>query len=513
MSDKTQSIAKSATLVTIMMLSFKILGFLKQAVIAYFYGATLQTDAYFIAWGFISGVSEAIIKALSVSIVAIYTSLRIQKGKKEANKLINGLIEILVPVFCFLMFVIIISSPLFSHILAPSYKSAESHALTVYIIVLAPVMIFSSIELVFGAVLDSHKSFLVPRLQSLIYSLSTIIACILFSSFLGVKALILSQYVSYILFTLLVVFAARKYHSFAVVKIKDIPELRNIIKTAVPLFIGNSALQINQIVDKSITSGIGDGAASSLAYCHTLEQFVTNIMIVNIGNVMFANFAEFVAQGDISRIKDTLSKSIDLLITVLFAVSIITIICSKDIVSIVYYRGNFNYDALVMTATALMGYAFSFVAVAIRDLSVKSLYAFKDTSHPMCSSIISIVINICFSVILSKYIGILGVSLATSISAVVGMILNARYLVKYIEDYKYSRHLITIVKCIPGGSALILLCCFIIKILKFNSILTFVLSSSVGLALYFSILYILKVESVTMIYGVLKNYMLKKLRK
>ena len=176
------------------------------------------------------------------------------------------------------------------------------------------------------------------------------------------------------------IFAVRKYHRFAAVKLRDIPELNNIIITAIPLFIGNSALQINQIVDKSITSGLGEGAASALSYCHTLEQFVTNIMIVNIGNVMFANFAEFVAKREFEDINKTLSKAINILISLLAGISIITVICSKDIVTIVYYRGSFSQEAVFLTSSALIGYALSFVAVAVRDLSIKSLYAFRKVS-------------------------------------------------------------------------------------------------------------------------------------
>jgi putative peptidoglycan lipid II flippase len=477
-----------------MMLSFKVLGFIKQAVVAYYYGATALTDIYFIAWGFVSGVSEAIVKALSVSIVAIYTSLRVRRGKDEAAKLINGLVEIIFPLFLLIMMIIIVASPLFTKVLAPTYSKSQSYDLANYIRVLAPVMLFSSIELVFGAVLDSHKSFFVPRLQSLIYSLSTIIACIFLSSRLGISALVISQYASYFIFTFLVIIAVRRYHSFFVVRYHEIPELQGILMTALPLFIGNSALQINQIVDKSITSGLGEGAASALSYCHTLEQFVTNIMIVNIGNVMFANFAEFVAEGNIEKIKSTLSKAIDTLIIMLFGISIITIICSKDIVSIVYYRGSFTYDAVVLTSTALVGYALSFVAVAVRDLSIKSLYAFKDTRLPMKASMISIIVNIILSILLSRVIGILGVSVATSVSAVVGMIINGRSMLIYIQDYDFRKHIKTFISCLPAGVILVLICISITRLLQLNSFITFILSTVIGFALYFTTLNALKVK-------------------
>lgn len=78
---KSNNIATSAFLVTAMMLSFKILGFIKQAVIAYYFGANGDTDIYFVAYGFVSGISEIIINSLRVSIIVVYTSIIINKGK------------------------------------------------------------------------------------------------------------------------------------------------------------------------------------------------------------------------------------------------------------------------------------------------------------------------------------------------------------------------------------------------------------------------------------------------
>ena len=496
MESKGKSFFKSAFLVTTMMLCFKVLGFVKQAFIAYYYGASIETDMYFIAWGFITGVSEAIVKALSVSLVATYTSIRVRKGRNEASKLINGMLELMLPIFVALILLTVLGAPVFAKVLAPTYSNDNSNRLSNYLQLLAPTMLFVYLELIFGAVLDSNKSFFIPRLQSLIYSILTMLSCVILSQALGVNALILSQYLASVLFTLIIIRAVKKYHSFFLIHFKDIPQIKEIIYTAFPLFIGNSAIQINQIVDKTITSGLGAGATSALSYCHNLEQFVTNIMIVNIGNIMFANFAEYVANEDYDEIKKTLSKSINILIGILAGISIITITHSTDIVTIVYYRGNFTKDAVTLTSVALIGYAISFVAVAVRDLSIKSLYAFKDTKSPMIASIIAICINILFSIILSRYFGVFGVSLATSISAVVGMIINACFFRKHLTEYEYKKHFLTFLKCIPAMLVLAALCYGVQRCISGGSLLRFLASTVIGLPLYLFVLFVFKVDGI-----------------
>ncbi len=488
------------------MLSFKLLGFIKQAIVASYYGATIDTDIYFIAWGFASGISEAIVKALGVSLVAIYTSTRIREGKLAAAKLINGLVELLLPIFAIVGLLMFFTAPIMSRVLASTYDNDSLSKLSVYISILSPIQIFSAVELIFGSVFDSHKKFFIPRTQNLIYSVAVIVCCVFLSGILGIHALILAQYISNILFTLLLLIKVKEFHQFFWTRIKESPEIRNVIITAIPLIIGCSALQLNQIIDKSITSSLGDGATSALSYCHTIEQFVTNIMIVNIGNVLFANFAEFTAKNEINTLSTTLSRAINVVVVVLLGIMGITLCCAKDIVSTVYFRGSFTEEAVKMTSLALVGYSFSFISVAVRDFTVKCIYSFKDTKRPMIASMTAIAINITLSVILSRIIGILGVSLATSISAIVSMTMDAIFLKRYIKDYSYAVHAKKLFRCLPSLTLMVVTSISInYCLVDFNYVLRFFVSASISMFVYFGSLFLFRNEELLYIVEKAKN--------
>ena len=499
MTEKKTSIAKSAILVTLMMLAFKVVAFIKQAFIAYYFGATIETDAYFIAWGFVTGISEAVIKAIGISVVAIYTSYRINKGKEAASKLINALLEVTFPCFIVIAGIIIICAPVIGKLIAPSYEGDVALLVVSFLRILAPVLIFAGVQMIFGAMLDSYKSFFIPRLESFFYSVLVILSCIFLSRALHVNALVLAQYVSSALFLILLLISISKFHKFFFTGISDEPELKRIFLTAVPMIVGNSALQINQMVDKAITSGLGDGTTSALYYCHILYECVVNIMIANLGNVMFANFAEMVAKGEKEKVRETLTRAVNTLICFLTGITIITVVFAKDIVSIVYLRGNFTYDAMVLTATALIGYAVSFVFVAVRDLSVQSMFAFADTKHPMIANVIAIAINICFSILLSRYIGILGVAVATSISTVVGMILDGVFLKKKLPEYRYFDNMITLIKCFPAAVVLGAYSLFVYRYINLLPIVRLLIASIPGFFLYLAMLYLFKIKEISII--------------
>ncbi|MCR4814654.1 MAG: polysaccharide biosynthesis C-terminal domain-containing protein [Lachnospiraceae bacterium] len=505
MSEKKQSIAKSAILVTLMMLAFKVVAFIKQAFIAYYFGATVETDAYFIAWGFISGISEALIKAVGISIVAIYTSYRISRGKDEAAGLINALLEIMFPCFIIIAGTVLALSPVIGKLLAPSFEGDALMLVCSFIRILAPVLIFVGLQMVFSAMLDSYKSFFIPRLESFLYSLFIIAACVFLSRKIGVNALVLAQYASSVVFLILLIVSIGKFHRFFFIKISRVPEVRRIFITAVPMIIGNSALQINQMVDKAITSGLGEGVTSALYYCHILYECVVNIMIANLGNVMFANFAEMVAKGEKEKVRDLLKNAVNTLIALLFGITVITVIFSKDIVSIVYLRGSFTKEAMILASTALVGYAVSFIAVAVRDLSVQSMFSFADTKHPMIANVVAIAVNICLSILLSRFIGILGVALATSISTVVGMILDGIFLKKNLPEYRYTGNLLTFVKCLPGALILILYCILVDRFVSLHPVFRFLIATVPGLFLYYGMMCLCGVKEMRDIAGKFMN--------
>ncbi len=493
---KVQSLTASAISVTAMMLLFKILGFVKQAVVAYFYGADKSMDTYMVAYGFVSAITDSIFRSLGVSIVAVYSSIRINRGQDASEEWIAQLIELMIPVCLIVTSGICIFTPAISKILAPEYTASDLELLMLYIRLLAPTTFFVMFEFLWKAVLDSNNQFYVGRLQSLIYSVCIIAASFFASKTFGTKALVAGQYVSSILFFLLMLTAVHKVCPFHFKKIKFTQEIQTVLFTAAPLFIGNSALQLNNIVDKSIATGLSEGTASALAYCHVLEQFVTSIMIVNVGDLLFARFARSVAEQDERVIKKGLHSTINILITVLLAVSVLTVICARDIVEIVYFRGAFTQEAVVLTASALVGYALSFPLVAVRDLVIKGNYAFGDTRYPMIASISAIACNISLSLILSQYIGILGISLATSISVILGMAVNIIAFHKHVPSYRFSAHVKLTCQLIPAVICLYLVVRALKNILYFSTFINFMILVAVGFAVYIGVAWICNVKTV-----------------
>lgn len=498
MSNKSRSIMATTAIVTALTLCFKALGFVKQAVVAYYFGTTFETDLYNVAFNFVGSLSSAFIRAITISLVSIYTHCLVQKGRDAASKLLSACLEILLPVVLVVLLLAYMITPQIAGLLGPSYTATESQLLQHYLYICYPFFLFATITLVWTVLMDSNKDFVVSRTESFITSTTTILCCITLYKVQAVTSLVIAQYLSYIIFSTLLLVRGRRYFSFSFQNIKNIPEIRTVLLTALPLFIGNSVSQINKIVDSSVSTGLGHGNASALAYSVVLEDFVCNILINNVVDILYVNFSTYVAEGNHEQLNETMKKAINVMICIMVPITIITCMCSREIVSIAYFRGSFNEASLIMTSSALIGYAIGFTSSGVRDIVLRGLYSFKDTTGPMITGFVAVGANIFFSIFLSRYIGIMGVSVASSICLTVNFLINSQMLKRHISDYSISRHLPVLIKQLPSAFVLVVII-LSIKTLFTNNILIFGLSAVIGLIAYGFILTLMKIEEVSLI--------------
>ena len=309
MSNKSRSIMATTAIVTALTLCFKALGFVKQAVVAYYFGTTFETDLYNVAFNFVGSLSSAFIRAITISLVSIYTHCLVQKGRDAASKLLSACLEILLPVVLVVLLLAYMITPQIAGLLGPSYTATESQLLQHYLYICYPFFLFATITLVWTVLMDSNKDFVVSRTESFITSTTTILCCITLYKVQAVTSLVIAQYLSYIIFSTLLLVRGRRYFSFSFQNIKNIPEIRTVLLTALPLFIGNSVSQINKIVDSSVSTGLGHGNASALAYSVVLEDFVCNILINNVVDILYVNFSTYVAEGNHEQLNETMKKN------------------------------------------------------------------------------------------------------------------------------------------------------------------------------------------------------------
>ena len=183
------------------------------------------------------------------------------------------------------------------------------------------------------------------------------------------------------------------------------------------------------------------------------------------------------------------------MICMMLPITIVTCLCASNIVSIIYERGKFDGASVAMTSAALIGYALGFASMGVRDIILRGLYSFKNMKGPMITGIIAVAVNILFSVILSRFLGIMGITIASSISMTVNFIINSQMLKKHLPSYNFLAHIPVLLKQIPSIAFSLVVIMFI-KAHVSNNILVFLLSAVIGIIGYGLILLLMRIEEV-----------------
>ena len=215
---------------------------------------------------------------------------------------------------------------------------------------------------------------------------------------------------------------------------------------ALPVIIGQSVNQINVLVDRTLASGIAVGGISALNYASRLNGFVQSLFVASITTVMYPMISKMAAAKNMKGLKSYVSEAISTINLLVIPATIGAMIFSKEIVALLFGRGAFTPEAVAMTGNALFYYSIGMIAFGLRDILSRAFYALQDTKTPMINATIAVVINIVLNIVLSRFLGIGGLALATSISGIVSAFLMFITLRKKIGPFGLKEISISFIK-------------------------------------------------------------------
>lgn len=498
-------IIKSTLSITMIGILVKIFGFLKQVITAYYFGANFEMDAFFLASGFISNLAYLVCTTLSITFLTMYIATKTNSLQSETNEFISSVI-LLYEIITFILGVLIfIFAPQISRILAPKYVGIQLERVSYFIHLFSFVIMIQVLITVNGTILNANKKFIPQQINGLIQSIVIIGFILLLHAVCGIQALAVSFIVAYLCQFIFLLFYAQKYFTFRFVNPLKDKRVHQMVKLILPLLVGYGAIEINQIIDKIITSGLGEGVVSALSYAQTIASSISQLLIASIVTVVFTYFTESVEQCQYEETKHLMQQSIIMVLIVTIPVSVWCIFSAKEIISVIYGHGRFEANAIQNTAFALIGYGFGFVAQGLREVLVKVHYAFQDTKRPTQNSLITIVVNILFSIILSRFIGIFGVTIATSISGLVSVFLFSITIKKHMV---FEKSVYDYQKLLKLFIATFVMCLLILIVksltISTNIFLVLIIEVVISSCAFVVMLYILKLNEMVILINKIK---------
>lgn len=417
----------------------KIIGFIKQVIVASTFGATTETDIINLSQNAISDIQYILSQTLITAFVSIYihTQQGVEGSVQKSRLFVGDAIKTFVSLSLMISIILFFTSNIIARILAPSYSLALSNSLSQHIRVYSLIICLFTLCCIFRAVLSANKNFVPEQFVSFNQSVVTIVITLFFSSIWGAQSLVVSFFVSTILNTIFLGLLCRNQITIAVSNPIKNRNVVNLFRMIGPLLFGYSLIYINQMVDRMLVSGLGVGVITALSYGSVLSNLITTF-ITTFCTIIFSYIASEVSASNYKSASSIVGISIKTLSVLFMPISITFVICSQEIVSIVFGHGAFDTSAVTSASLALKGYSIMFVPVVFREIYSRYQYAFQDSKSPTINGSIGIIGNIILSVVLCRMWGVYGVALATSLSVLISAILNMFSARKITKDLSYA---------------------------------------------------------------------------
>ena len=399
----------------------RLLGYLRDVLIAIFLGTGFLADAFFVAFRIPNTFRRLFAEGtFNAAFIPSYTS-ELVKNKSKSNKFANQIFNLLFISLFFLVLIIEIFMPMFVGLIAPGFvQDSKKIELAISLTrITFPFLMFVSLSSFFGAILNSHNKFAAASAAPIILNLFLI--CILFfGKYLNDELVFYLSYgVSLAgLFQLLFLykFVKKFYDLNFSLQFRLNNNVKIFFKKLLPSIFSSGVTQINILIGTIIAS-FQTSAVSYLYYADRVYQINLAIAGIAIGVVVLPQLSKYVHLNKKHKIEKIQNKALELSMFLSLPAAVALIVGSKEIISALFGYGSFSENAVLNSSKALYFFGLGLPAFAMIKVFSTFFFANHDTKTPFYISLFAVILNVIISVYYFKIIGFIIIPIATTISS------------------------------------------------------------------------------------------------
>lgn len=416
---------RSGLLVMIITMVSRVLGLVRAGIIAYYFGASAMTDAFFSAFKISNFFRQLLGEgALGSSFIPLYNERVESEGEENSKQFIYSILNLLFVFSTIVTILMIIFSQGIIDGIVSGFPDETKIIASRLLKIMSVYFVFISLSGMICAILNNFKQFAVPASTSIFFNLAIILASMYFGKNYGIDALAYGVVIGG-LFQLLVVlpafFKIVKGYSFKI-DWKD-PYLKKIFIMICPMLVGIVARQVNTIVDQMFASYLAEGGVSALENATRLYLLPVGVFGVSISTVIFPALSKAMSKNDLDGATDNIVKGLNILLFLIIPSTAVLTFYAPEVIRLTLSYGKFDEEAVRVTSQALLYYSLGLYFYTAIYLMTRAFYSVKNSKYPVKFSIISIVINIVLNFLLIKSMAYRGLALSTSIASGVNFFL------------------------------------------------------------------------------------------
>lgn len=426
-----KSIAKSAGIIGFATLCSRLLGFVRDVVIARLFGVYVYAQAFVIAFKIPNLFRDLIGEgAANAAFVPVFSEYKLKHTEKEFWELANIVLNLLLVIVTAITLLGIIFSPFIVRIIAPGFIS-DPHKLEITVRlnrIIFPYILLISLAAYAMGILNSLKHFSAPAFAPCLLNISIIIFALLFGE--SIKGLALGVLVGGVLQLAVQLpilykkgFRLNLFRRFSPRFLTGFrhPAAKDIAKLMLPRVFSSSVYQLNNFIDSvfgSLAFIVGEGGVAILYYAYRLILFPLGIFSNALSQAILPAFSTQALEDNHASLKTTLSFGLRATFFVMLPASAGFMVLAHLIIQAIFKGGRFDAYSASQTANALFFYSIGLFAYGATKILQSCFFALKDTATPAKVSFIALIVNIVLNSVLMFPLKLAGLALATSISGI-----------------------------------------------------------------------------------------------
>ncbi len=517
---ESKSIIGAATVVGILSFASRLVGLVRDRILAGAFGAGDTLDVYYAAFKVPDFLfSLIVVGALSASFIPIFTKYYGSSStKKQAWAFTNNTLHLIgLIMLCVSVLLFIFADPL-SQIIAPGFSEVKQLQVASFTRVMLLAQVLLSVSMIFGSVLQSLKKFLIYSLAPIFYNVGIIVGTLLFVDWFGLIGLAWGVVLGATLHLMVQIFGmmGTGYQYRWMMRLDD-KDTREVVRLTGPRMLGIAINQVLFIVLTIIATTLAAGSVTVFQFAFNIQFFPIGIIGVSYAIAVFPSLSEHFAKKEMEEFVAVLSSTIRQLFFLMAPMSILFLILRAQIVRVVVGAGAFDWTATLLAADTLAFFAVTFIPQALVYLLARAFYAMHDTVTPLTAGVVSALIGIISAFLFTKSFGVIGLGAAYALSVTVNAAMLWIHLRQKLGTLQETKILQSLFKIVTAG----LVGAVVMQSLKpivvsYFSLNTFfgvftqgLISGGFGLLAYFVISYLLKSEELKIFTSSLTRKQLK----
>jgi putative peptidoglycan lipid II flippase len=420
--------ARSAGVIGAATMTSRVLGLVRDQVLAFLFGAGDQMDAYNIAFRIPNLVRDLFAEgAMSAAFVPTFTRTLTNEGRDRAWRLGNLVVNALL----LATGLIVAAGMVFAVPITTAFASAYADVpgkleLTVSLTrIMFPFLVLVAVATALMGMLNSLHRFFVPAMSPAMFNVGSIVCTLGLAPVMPALGLpvIVAPAIGVLVggfLQMAVQWPSLRREGYRYRPVLDFRDegLRRVLVLMGPGAVGLAAVQINLLVNSILATGEGTSAVSALNYAFRLMYLPIGLFGVSIATAVIPTLSRHAAKSDAAGMRDTISSGLRMMLMLNVPATVGLMVLATPIIALIYEHGAFTPAHTAATAAALAFYAPGLVGYSAVKIAVPSFYSLHDSRTPVIVSGITVLLNVVLNVTLVRVLGFTGLALGTAASAI-----------------------------------------------------------------------------------------------